>query len=118
MRRILLMAMLCCLSFVAAYASDQSRYDAFTHGLRCLKCEHQSIAESDSDFAKDVKAFVAQAIQDGRSDSEIKDMLKQRFGDRIFLDPPFQLNTLILWSLPAILCLVGLLIWLRNARIL
>lgn len=117
MRRLLSIILLGCLSLMAAYASDQSRYNAFTHGLRCLKCEHQSIAESDSDFAKDVKAFVAQAIQDGRSDTEIKDMLKERFGDRIFLDPPFQLNTLILWSLPAILCLLGLLIWLRRTRL-
>jgi cytochrome c-type biogenesis protein CcmH/NrfF len=96
---------------VLADPASAKRYDAFTHGLKCLKCEHQSIAESDSDFAKDVKTWVADAILVGRSDQEIKDMLQSRFGDRIFLDPPWQMNTYLLWLLPVLLALFGLGIW-------
>ncbi len=95
---------------------SEERYQAFTYALRCLKCEHQSVAESDSDFAKDVKHWVADAILAGRSDQEIKDMLQSRFGDRIFLDPPWQINTYLLWFLPILVCLLGIIIWLSKVR--
>lgn len=118
----LLVIMLLSVSFFSAWADspsftdpvEQKRYESFTHGLRCLKCEHQSIAESDSEFSKDVKTWVAQAIHDGRSDQEIKDMLQARFGDRIFLDPPWQMNTYLLWFGPVILILLGCVVWLRR----
>jgi cytochrome c-type biogenesis protein CcmH/NrfF len=74
------------------------------------------VAESDSDFAKDVKRWVAQAIIAGRSDQEIKDMLQSRFGDRIFWDPPWQLNTYVLWFLPLLLCLLGMIVWFRRIK--
>lgn len=93
-----------------------TRYDTFTHGLRCLKCQHQSIAESDSEFSLDVKAWVAQALLDGRSDQEIKDMLQARFGDRIFLEPRWQINTYLLWFLPIIFFLSACAIWWSRVR--
>ncbi|MFI4955857.1 MAG: cytochrome c-type biogenesis protein [Gammaproteobacteria bacterium] len=124
MRQIISVILLSMFCIVTAWAqapvfSDpvaEKRYESFTHGLRCLKCEHQSVAESDSDFSKDVKTWVAQAITDGRSDQEIKDMLQDRFGDRIFLNPPWQMNTYVLWFAPLLLCLLGLVIWIRRVR--
>lgn len=94
----------------------EKRYVHFTHELRCLKCQHQSIAESDADFSQDVKAWVAQAILDGKSDQEINQMLQDRFGDRIFLNPPWQGNTYVLWLLPVLCMLAGLLFWYRRIR--
>jgi cytochrome c-type biogenesis protein CcmH len=124
MRQIIAIILLSLVCGLAAWADDpvftnpvaEKRYESFTHGLRCLKCEHQSVAESDSDFSKDVKRWVAQAIKDGRSDQEIKDMLQERFGDRIFLNPPWQMNTYILWFSPLLLCFLGLVIWIRRVR--
>ena len=72
---------------VPSMAVDSSRFDHWTQALRCLKCDHQSIAESDSDFAKDMKGWLREQIDAGKTDDDIRERLRERFGDRIFFKP-------------------------------
>ncbi len=75
--------------------------------LRCLVCQAQSIAESDSDFAHDIRREINRMIADGGSDAEIKAFLVERYGDFILYRPPLQSTTVLLWIGPAILLLIG-----------
>ena len=76
--------------------------------LRCLVCQGESIDESGSPFAADVRHLVRQQIADGQSDQQIEDFLVARYGAFILMKPPLQSNTWLLWLAPfAVLGLAG-----------
>jgi len=68
--------------------------------LRCLVCQGESIDDSNSPFAADVRHLVRQQIAQGKSDQQIQDFLVARYGDFILMKPPVQPNTWLLWLAP------------------
>ena len=68
--------------------------------FRCLVCQGESIDESGSPFAADVRHLVRQQIADGQSDRQIEDFLVARYGAFILMKPPLQSNTWLLWLAP------------------
>jgi len=85
----------------------ESRMLSMAEELRCLVCQNQSLAGSDSDFANDIRREMRTMMKQGQSDQEIKDFLVQRFGDFILFNPPVQSNTLPLWYGPLVLLVIG-----------
>jgi cytochrome c-type biogenesis protein CcmH len=75
--------------------------------LRCLVCQGESIDESGSPFAADVRHLVRQQIADGQSDRQVQDFLVARYGDFILMKPPMQPNTWLLWLAPFLVLVVG-----------
>mgnify|MGYP006189505819 FL=1 len=87
--------------------------------LRCLVCQGQSIADSNSEFAQTVKLVVQDQIIDGKSKKEIYNFLIDKYGEWIVYKPLLNKNNFLLWSLPyGILLLGGLVILaiLRKSR--
>ena len=78
-----------------------------SQNVRCLVCQNQSIDESNSELAKDLKILIKEKLINGDSDEEIYGFLKERYGDYILLKPPLNLNTVILWFLPFIVLMFG-----------
>ena len=78
-----------------------------SQNVRCLVCQNQSIDESNSELAKDLKILIKEKLILGDSDEEIYGFLKERYGDYILLKPPLNLNTAILWFLPFIVLMFG-----------
>lgn len=68
--------------------------------LRCLVCRGESIDDSHSPFADDVRQLVRQQIAEGKSDQQIEDFLVARYGDFILMKPPLQSDTWLLWLAP------------------
>lgn len=75
--------------------------------LRCLVCQGESIDESGSPFAADVRHLVRQQIAQGQSDRQIEDFLVARYGDFILMKPPVQPNTWLLWLAPFVVLGAG-----------
>jgi cytochrome c-type biogenesis protein CcmH len=125
MRRLLL-ALLLLLSApaMAAPAADgfsnpalEARARNLQRELRCLVCQGQSIDESGAPLAADLRHLVRQQIAQGRSDSEIKDYLKARYGDFILMQPPLEASTWLLWVAPfLVLAGAGGVAWLAISR--
>ena len=84
--------------------------------LRCMVCQNQSIDESNATLAKDLRILIRSQIKDGKNDKEIYKFLTDRYGDFILLKPPLKSNTLLLWLLPFIFCIIGLVIILVNNK--
>ena len=76
--------------------------------IRCMVCQNQSIDDSDSPLAKDLRILIRNEIKIGKSDKEIYKFLSDRYGDFILLNPPIKLKTLALWFLPFIFFLAGI----------
>ena len=75
--------------------------------LRCLVCQGESVDESGSPFAADVRHLVRQQIAEGQSDRQIEDFLVARYGAFILMKPPLQSNTWLLWLAPFLVLGLG-----------
>lgn len=78
-----------------------------SQNIKCLVCQNQSIDESNSEIAKDLKVLIKNKLKDGVSDDEIYNFLRDRYGDSILLKPPLKTNTILLWFLPFIILVFG-----------
>jgi cytochrome c-type biogenesis protein CcmH len=79
-------------------------------GLRCPMCQGQSIADSPAPAARAQLDKVRELVAAGRSDSEIEAYFVERYGEWALLKPKAQGSNLLLWLLPALLLIVGVVI--------
>jgi len=80
--------------------------------LRCLVCQGQSIADSNSDFAQTIKIVVKDKIKEGKSDKEIYKFLISKYGEWIFYKPSMQVHNIFLWLIPYLVIVFGgVIIW-------
>ncbi len=83
--------------------------------LRCVVCQNQSIEDSPSDLASDMRKLVRKRLAAGDSESEVINYIRDRYGDYVLLNPPVQKNTYILWLSPFIaLVFVFVFFWRRS----
>jgi len=77
--------------------------------LRCVVCQNQSIDDSNSELAGDMRVLVRERITAGDSNQQVIDYMVDRYGDYVLLDPPFKAQTLVLWGGPGVIAAFGLL---------
>ena len=75
--------------------------------LRCLICQGQSVADSNSEFAQTIKLVVRDQINDGKSEKEIYDFLIEKYGEWIVYKPPLNKVNFLLWLLPYLVFVTG-----------
>lgn len=88
----------------------EERYRELGQELRCPKCQNQSVGDSDSPIALDLRREIRAMLRDGMTNQEIKDFLQQRYGDYILYQPRLQRSTVLLWALPVAILLLGLVV--------
>ena len=76
--------------------------------LRCLVCQNQSLADSNAELAVDLRNQVREQIKAGRTDSQIRSWLTERYGDFVLYRPPVKAGTVLLWIGPFLLLAGGL----------
>ncbi len=86
---------------IAGDDGPSDRAAALAAGLRCPVCQSESVADSASQTARDMRALIDEMILGGRSDDEIEDFFISRYGEWILLDPDPGGRGLVLWALPA-----------------
>lgn len=87
---------------------------ALMHTLRCLKCQSQSIADSDAPMAGDMRHQVRARIAAGESPEAIRSWLVKRYGDYVSYQPEVSSTTWPLFAIPALLLATVLLILMRR----
>ncbi|CAB5551865.1 Cytochrome c-type biogenesis protein CcmH precursor [Citrobacter werkmanii] len=125
MRFLLMTLLTALLSFQALAAIDtypfkneaqEQQFRQLTAQLRCPKCQNNSIADSNSMIAADMRKKVWQLMEEGQSNQQITDYMVARYGNFVTYEPPVTLATLILWLLPACFVLGGALVIFRLSR--
>jgi cytochrome c-type biogenesis protein CcmH len=96
-------------------AQEQAFRD-LTGKLRCLVCQNESLAASQSDLAQDLRREVYAMMRAGKSQDEITRFLVDRYGDFVLYQPPVKPSTYLLWFGPFILIGVGAVLLLRTLR--
>ncbi|WP_164716920.1 cytochrome c-type biogenesis protein CcmH [Cedecea lapagei] len=86
--------------------AQEQQFRQLTEALRCPKCQNNSIADSNSMIASDMKLKVYELMQQGKSKQQIVDYMVERYGHFVTYEPPLTPATVILWALP-VLFIVG-----------
>lgn len=86
----------------------EQRYKALIDELRCVVCQNQNLADSDAPLAKDLRNITANMLREGASDTEVKQFMRERYGDFVLYEPPFNASTAFLWLGPLVLLLTVL----------
>ena len=94
----------------------QARYEKLIDEVRCLKCQNQSIKDSNAFLAADLRREIRRMLEEGMSDDEIYDFLVERYGEFALYRPRASGKTLILWAAPAVLLLFGVFLIARIVR--
>ena len=93
---------------VAADPALEARVVAITAELRCLVCQNQTIADSTSGLADDLRNQVREQLRKGASDAQVLAFMTERYGDFVLYRPPFKASTALLWVGPTALLVIGL----------
>jgi cytochrome c-type biogenesis protein CcmH len=75
--------------------------------LKCLVCQNQSVADSPSPLAQEMRAYIARRLAAGDSREAIVRDLVERYGEEILLEPPRAGFTALVWWLPVVSLVVG-----------
>ncbi len=84
--------------------------------LRCLVCQNQTLAESPAGLAGDLRREIRLLADSGKTNEEIKEFLRVRYGDFVLYNPPMSGKTYLLWFGPFLLLAGGAAIAFLMAR--
>ncbi len=76
--------------------------------IRCVVCQGQSIDDSDSILARDLRKLIKNKLEEGQSEKEITNYLVSRYGEFILLRPKLKFNTYFLWFAPIFIIIFGI----------
>jgi cytochrome c-type biogenesis protein CcmH len=94
----------------------EAEYQALIREVRCLVCQNQTIADSTAPLAADLRREIRELMANGASREDVVRFLVDRYGDFVLYRPPVQPTTWVLWAAPAVLSLLGLLVFARTVR--
>lgn len=84
--------------------------------VRCLVCQNESIDDSEAPLAADLRRIIREQVKAGKSDTEIKAYLTDRYGQFVLMQPSFDPGNLALWAGPFLVVGLGLILLLGRLR--
>lgn len=99
---------------------EQSQLDRRAHDiaeqLRCLVCQGETVADSNSDLAADMREVIHVKLRQGWSEQQIIDFFVERYGYFVLFRPPLKYSTWALWFGPLIMLLAALAVLIGYLR--
>lgn len=75
--------------------------------LRCPVCQSENILDSQSGTAREMIVMLREQLAQGRTEAEIVEYFRSRYGDYVLLSPPVAGFGGIIWSVPPVLLLLA-----------
>jgi cytochrome c-type biogenesis protein CcmH len=94
--------------------AQEAKAQALMETLRCLKCQSQSIADSDAPMAGDLRHQVRTRIAAGEEPEAIRRWLMDRYGNYVSYKPEMNSATWPLFVVPLLLILAAAAIFRRR----
>lgn len=99
--------------------TDQAEADRFhdlAGELRCVKCQNQSLDDSNAAIAQDLRHEVLALMRQDKSNAEVKEYLVARYGEFVLYRPRMDPKTWLLWFGPALVLLAGAVVVVNVVR--
>lgn len=119
--RLIFMAIVCLYIAQHAFAMEQDhsfsslhaqgRYERLIKEIRCAVCQNQSLFDSNSTVAGDMRKQVYAMVNSGLSDHAIRQHFRSVYGDAILFMPPWRPSTLFLWCGPVFMLVIAAVIF-------
>lgn len=84
--------------------------------IHCPICAGESVADSQTELARQMRGIIEEKVQAGESDQAIKDYFVARYGESILFDPPKSGFRLGLWWMPLIVVAIGAIVVVSFVR--
>jgi cytochrome c-type biogenesis protein CcmH len=98
------------LSAQTADSSLEARTTAVASTLRCPVCQGESIQDSPSELAQQMRAVVRDRLRTGQTPAEVRAYFVSRYGEWILLEPKMTGLNIALYVLPVALVVGGLIL--------
>lgn len=85
----------------------EEKVTSVASGLRCPVCQGLSVADSDSETARALRADIARRLDAGQSPAEIRQAYVDRYGEWVLLRPRNTGFGSIVWLAPPVTAAVG-----------
>jgi cytochrome c-type biogenesis protein CcmH len=85
---------------------DQTR--TIAEELRCVVCQNLSVADSPSEMAQQMRGIIREQLAEGKTPQQIKDFFVSKYGEWVLLAPATHGFSLLVWVLPFVVLLVGI----------
>ena len=89
---------------------QEEQYQTLIRELRCTVCQNQSLVDSSSGLASDLRRNIYQMTREGQDRGQITDFMVSRYGEFVLYRPPVRPSTYLLWFGPFLFLLVGLVV--------
>jgi cytochrome c-type biogenesis protein CcmH len=96
--------------------AQEARAREIFKDVRCLVCQNESIDDSEAELAQDLRRIVREQVKAGRSETEIKRFLTDRYGEFVLLTPTLSAGNLLLWGGPFLVVVAGAALLLMRLR--
>jgi cytochrome c-type biogenesis protein CcmH len=107
---------------MSADSALEARTSAVAATLRCPVCQGESIQDSPSELAQQMRAVVRDRLRAGETPDQVRAYFVSRYGEWILLEPKMTGLNVALYVLPVLLVVGGLLLvvflvrrWTRSA---
>lgn len=96
--------------------AQRATFLRLTEELRCPMCQNQNIADSDAMIAHDMRRKVYSLLKEGKSEQEVIDFMKARYGDFVHYQPPVTAATMWLWAVPVLFAIIAIAVVVRRRK--
>ena len=94
---------------------DQRVYDVASQ-LKCPVCQGESVADSSSGIAQQMRGVIRKQLQSGKSEQGVIQYFVNNYGEQIAWSPPWQGFSLLAWLVPIGLLMGGVLLLFFTLR--
>ncbi len=95
----------------------EARAQNLMREIRCVACENEPVSQSSAAIAEDMRVQIREMVNEGATDTEVRDWFVSRYGDFVLFRPPARdASDWLLWGLPFALLAAGVTTGLLMAR--
>jgi cytochrome c-type biogenesis protein CcmH len=96
------------------YENDESRFETWSKNLLCPVCQGETIFDSPSEYADDMRFVLKEQINNNLSDQEIYNYWVSRFGERIITNP--QNKNIEIIIIPLLISVIFIIFFVRKVK--
>ncbi|MEM8925259.1 MAG: cytochrome c-type biogenesis protein CcmH [Actinomycetota bacterium] len=87
--------------------TDVERIQRLQESFACPECRGESVADSNAAVAANIRQFIATSVNEGATDTEIRNDLLRAYQAQVLLNPPADGFASLVWVLPVVTAVAG-----------